>query len=149
MLSLHLLTQRTMGQFRSPEIRPQPVRQSNNTVPPLLACGYCHHGNTGPAARAVTTGAPTAAHRVLIIRTFQRNVGLFASPGAFFKAPAVGSLRQTSHISLWTCRVKKRRKTGKKERERKGGSPSKRDTGDLHGESILSQCPIFSFTPKL
>lgn len=38
----------------------------------------------GPPNPAVTTGPPTAAHRDPIIRTFQRNAGLFASLGSFF-----------------------------------------------------------------
>lgn len=54
-----------------------------NTMVAPLSCGYVA---TATRARnpAVTTGPPTAAHRDPIIRTFQRNAGLFASFGSFF-----------------------------------------------------------------
>lgn len=116
---------------RNPK-RPQPAGHMNNTVC-LLAGGYVATATRAPQNPAVTTGAPTAAHQVPIIRTFQRNVGLFAS-----RSPAAGSVSQTSHSFH----------TDLQGGARRGGGRRREDPLSLEklSKNIRSHCPICCFT---
>lgn len=111
--------------------RPQSLGQNDNRVASWLVVTL--PWRRVPRNPAVTTGAPTAAHRVPIIRTFQRNAGLFAGLGEFLKTAAAGPVRQTSHIfksSTQTCR-------GDRDRDRDTIPFHKRTCPKTSGPTVL------------
>lgn len=110
-------------------------KRATSTTRSLLSLAAALAWQRGPHNPAVTTGTLTAAHRVPIIRTFQRNVGLFASLAfSFFFFKDLPSAQ-------WGRPPTFRRQNLQGDGH---GPPSLEELS----KNIRCRCPIFCFTPK-